>query len=212
MPIVGDIKAILADMLEVVRTRESLGKRRAVWSKWHRQILQWQKDKPLYQRRRRREPQRHLRRFGDRGAPQADQGRLHRRHRRRTVRRIWWRGLFPFELPRSLLTCRAAARWAMGCRLESGPSSPLPTVRSWWSRATADPDEHPGAGHRRAVQRRYQSGDHQPLPGDGASVAGEVLPRRYAYSAMSVPDFVLLAQAYNARLQNRRTPRNWPPQ
>src|SRR5271154_7160624 len=51
VPIVGDIKSVLADMLEVVRTRESLGKRRPIWSKWHQEILQWQKEKPLYEHR-----------------------------------------------------------------------------------------------------------------------------------------------------------------
>src|SRR5271170_1198356 len=51
VPIVGDIKSVLADMLEVVRTRESLGKRRPTWSKWHQEILQWQKEKPLYEHR-----------------------------------------------------------------------------------------------------------------------------------------------------------------
>src|SRR5579863_4699548 len=49
IPIVGDIKPVLADMLEVVRSHESLGKRRADWTRWHQQILQWQKEKPLYE-------------------------------------------------------------------------------------------------------------------------------------------------------------------
>ena len=43
IPIVGDIKSVLTDMLTVVKGRESIGKRRAVWAKWHQQILQWKK-------------------------------------------------------------------------------------------------------------------------------------------------------------------------
>src|SRR6185437_16579155 len=41
IPIVGDIKAVLADMLKIARSRESLGKRKAIWAMWHQQILQW---------------------------------------------------------------------------------------------------------------------------------------------------------------------------
>ena len=39
VPIVGDIKSVLTEMLEVVRSRESIGKRKAGWAKWHKQIL-----------------------------------------------------------------------------------------------------------------------------------------------------------------------------
>jgi acetolactate synthase-1/2/3 large subunit len=49
IPIVGDIKSVLADMLHVVKGRESIAKRRAVWAKWHQQILQWKREKPLYE-------------------------------------------------------------------------------------------------------------------------------------------------------------------
>ena len=36
-------------MLTAVKGRESIGKRRADWTKWHQQILQWKKEKPLYE-------------------------------------------------------------------------------------------------------------------------------------------------------------------
>ena len=42
-------------MLEAVKGHESIGKRRAVWAKWHQQILKWQKEKPLYENNKRGE-------------------------------------------------------------------------------------------------------------------------------------------------------------
>src|SRR5271170_1671459 len=49
IPIVGDIKSVLTDMLTTIKGRESIAKRHADWTKWHQQILQWQKEKPLYE-------------------------------------------------------------------------------------------------------------------------------------------------------------------
>ena len=49
IPIVGDIKSVLTDMLTTIKGRESIAKRRADWAKWHQQILQWKKEKPLYE-------------------------------------------------------------------------------------------------------------------------------------------------------------------
>src|SRR5271170_6542446 len=49
VPIVGDIKSVLTDMLTTIKGRESIAKRHADWTKWHQQILQWQKEKPLYE-------------------------------------------------------------------------------------------------------------------------------------------------------------------
>ncbi len=50
IPIVGDIKSVLADMLVQIKSRESIGQRRAEWTKWRQQIMQWQKERPLYER------------------------------------------------------------------------------------------------------------------------------------------------------------------
>src|SRR5260370_20790622 len=49
IPIVGDIKSVLTDMLTQIKGRESIGQPRAEWTKWHHQILPSQKEKPLYQ-------------------------------------------------------------------------------------------------------------------------------------------------------------------
>src|SRR6202035_5028845 len=49
IPIVGDIKSVLTEMLELVQQRESFGQRKAAWTKWHNEILQWKRERPLYE-------------------------------------------------------------------------------------------------------------------------------------------------------------------
>src|SRR5271170_4686506 len=49
VPIVGDIKAVLTDILKEVRSREGIAKHKAKWAKWHQDILQWKRERPLYQ-------------------------------------------------------------------------------------------------------------------------------------------------------------------
>src|SRR6202035_247763 len=48
VPIVGDIKSVLSEMLALGRARESIGKRKPGWAKWHQQILEWKRERPLY--------------------------------------------------------------------------------------------------------------------------------------------------------------------
>lgn len=47
IPIVGDIKEVLNEMLRRVKSQESLAPRQALWAKWHQQIMQWKAEKPL---------------------------------------------------------------------------------------------------------------------------------------------------------------------
>jgi acetolactate synthase-1/2/3 large subunit len=49
VPIVGDIKNVLADMLKIVQSRESIGRRKQDWARWHQQILTWKRERPLYE-------------------------------------------------------------------------------------------------------------------------------------------------------------------
>src|SRR5271155_536771 len=49
VPIVGDIKAVLTDILKEVRSREGIAKHKAKWAKWHQDILQWKRERSLYQ-------------------------------------------------------------------------------------------------------------------------------------------------------------------
>ena len=47
IPIVGDIKGVVQEMLKKVKSQESLAPRQQLWTEWHRQILQWKAEKPL---------------------------------------------------------------------------------------------------------------------------------------------------------------------
>ncbi len=198
VPIVGDIKSVLADMLEVVRTRESLGKRRPIWSNWHHEILQWQKEKPLYEHRNASE---HISAVsvieeldnltkGD-CIVATDVGQ----------HQMWVAQLFPFERPRSLLTSGGLGTMGYGLPAGIGAKFAAPDRRvvvvsgdgsiqmNIQELATAvqynvDIKVVIMNNHFLGMVRQWQEKFYQ---------------ERYSYSAMSVPDFVLLAQAYGAK-------------
>ena len=200
VPIVGDIKAVLADMLEVVRTRESLGKRRPIWSKWHQEILQWQKDKPLYERRN-GEANNHV-------SAVSVIEELHNLTRGDCIvatdvgqHQMWVAQLFPFERPRSLLTSGGLGTMGYGLPAGIGAKFAAPdrqvVVVSGDGSIQMNIQELATAvqygvdikviimnNHFLGMVRQWQEKFYQ---------------ERYSYSAMSVPDFVLLAQAYNAK-------------
>ena len=200
VPIVGDIKAILADMLEVVRTRESLGKRRAVWSKWHQQILQWQKDKPLYERRNGQ---------GHNGISAVSViEELHKLTRGDCIiatdvgqHQMWVAQLFPFEaaaLAAYLGRLGHDGLWTAGWNrgqfaapdrqvvVVSGDGSIQMNIQELATAVQYNVDIKVVImnNHFLGMVRQWQEKFYQ---------------ERYSYSAMSVPDFVLLAQAYNAK-------------
>ena len=39
---------VLTEMLELVRAREIFGQRKAAWSKWHNQILEWKRERSAH--------------------------------------------------------------------------------------------------------------------------------------------------------------------
>jgi acetolactate synthase-1/2/3 large subunit len=198
VPIVGDIKPVLADMLEIVRTRESLGKQRPVWSKWHQEILQWQKEKPLYERRNGTE---HV-------SAVSVIEELHRLTKGDCIvatdvgqHQMWVAQLFPFERPRSLLTSGGLGTMGYGLPAGIGAKFAAPDRRvvvvsgdgsiqmNIQELATAvqynvDIKVVIMNNHFLGMVRQWQEKFYQ---------------ERYSYSAMSVPDFVLLAQAYGAK-------------
>ena len=199
VPIVGDIKAVLSDMLEVVRSRESLGKRRAVWSKWHQEILQWQKEKPLYERRNG---------TGDGHVSAVSViDELHKLTGGDCVvatdvgqHQMWVAQLFPFERPRSLLTSGGLGTMGYGLPAGIGAKFAVPDRRvvvvSGDGSIQMNIQELATAvqynidlkviilnNHFLGMVRQWQEKFYQ---------------ERYSYSEMSVPDFVMLAKAYNA--------------
>ena len=200
IPIVGDIKSVLQDMLAIVRSRESIGKRKATWAQWHQQILQWKREKPLYENGNHKER--------DSVSPLHVIEEMHNLTKGDCIiatdvgqHQMWVAQTFPFERPRSLLT--SGGLGTMGYGLPAGIGAKF-----------AAPDRNvivvSGDG---SIQMNIQE--------LGTAVQYNVdikviilnnyflgmvrqwqehfYAERYSYSAMSVPNFVKLADAYGAR-------------
>ena len=201
IPIVGDIKSVLADMLNVVKGRESIAKRRAVWAKWHQQILQWRREKPLYENGNGPRP-------GDSVSPIHVLEEMHTLTKGDCIvatdvgqHQMWVAQLFPFEKPRSFLT--SGGLGTMGYGLPAGIGAKF-----------AAPD-------RKVVVVSGDGSIQMNIQELGTAVQYKVdikviilnnyflgmvrqwqekfYQERYSYSAMSVPNFVMLAEAYGAR-------------
>ena len=201
IPIVGDIKSVLADMLTVVKGRESIAKRRATWTKWHQQILQWKREKPLYENGNGKRP-------GDAVSPIHVLEEMHGLTKGDCIvatdvgqHQMWVAQLFPFEKPRSFLT--SGGLGTMGYGLPAGIGAKF-----------AAPD-------RKVVVVSGDGSIQMNIQELGTAVQCKVdvkviilnnyflgmvrqwqekfYQERYSYSAMSVPNFVMLAEAYGAR-------------
>ncbi len=200
IPIVGDIKSVLADMLTVVKGRESIAKRRATWTKWHQQILQWKREKPLYENGNGKRP-------GDAVSPIHVLEEMHGLTKGDCIvatdvgqHQMWVAQLFPFEKPRSFLT--SGGLGTMGYGLPAGIGAKF-----------AAPD-------RKVVVVSGDGSIQMNIQELGTAVQYKVdvkviilnnyflgmvrqwqekfYQERYSYSAMSVPNFVMLAEAYGA--------------
>ncbi|HLX37684.1 MAG TPA: thiamine pyrophosphate-dependent enzyme, partial [Candidatus Binataceae bacterium] len=201
IPIVGDIKSVLADMLTVVKGRESIAKRRTAWTKWHQQILQWKREKPLYENG-------NGPRQGDTVSPIHVLEEMHGLTKGDCIvatdvgqHQMWVAQLFPFEKPRSFLT--SGGLGTMGYGLPAGIGAKF-----------AAPD-------RKVVVVSGDGSIQMNIQELGTAVQYNVdvkviilnnyflgmvrqwqekfYQERYSYSAMSVPNFVKLAEAYGAR-------------
>jgi len=200
VPIVGDIKAVLTDMLDAVRARESIGKRKAVWAKWHQQILEWKRERPLYENGNHKER--------DSVSPLHVIEEMHRLTKGDCIiatdvgqHQMWIAQLFPFERPRSLLTSGGLGTMGYGLPAGIGAKFAAPERRvvvvsgdgsiqmNIQELATAvqyniDIKVVIMNNHYLGMVRQWQEKFYQ---------------ERYSYSEISVPDFVMLAKAYNAK-------------
>jgi acetolactate synthase-1/2/3 large subunit len=200
VPIVGDIKSILTDMLAIVRSRESIAKRKATWAEWHQQILQWRRDKPLYENGHSKER--------EAVSPMHVIEELHNLTKGDCIvatdvgqHQMWIAQLFPFEKPRSLLTSGGlgtmgyglpagiGAKFAAPDRnvvVVSGDGSIQMNIQELGTAVQYNVDikviilNNYFLGMVRQWQERFYA-------------------ERYSYTAMSVPNFVKLADAYGAR-------------
>jgi acetolactate synthase I/II/III large subunit len=200
IPIVGDIKLVLTDMLKVVKSREGIAKRKPAWAKWHAQIQQWRKDRPLYENSRDGK--------GDAVSPMQVLEEMHALTKGDCIvatdvgqHQMWVAQLFPFEKPRSLLT--SGGLGTMGYGLPAGIGAKF-----------AAPDRRvvvvSGDG---SIQMNIQELGTAVQYGVDIKVVilnnyflgmvrqwqEKFYAERYSYSAMSVPNFVKLADAYGAR-------------
>jgi acetolactate synthase-1/2/3 large subunit len=197
VPIVGDIRAVLLDMLQVVKSREGIAKRRPLWNKWHQQILEWRKEKPLYEKKN-----------GKDVSPINVIEELHNITKGDCIvatdvgqHQMWVAQMFPFEKPRSFLTSGGlgtmgyglpagiGAKFAAPDRrvvVVSGDGSIQMNIQELGTAVQYDVDVKVVIlnNHFLGMVRQWQE---------------KFYDERYSYSAMSVPDFVKLADAYGAK-------------
>jgi acetolactate synthase I/II/III large subunit len=200
VPIVGDIKSVLSDVLKEVRSREGIAKHKAKWAKWHQQILQWRREKPLYQN-------------GDHSARETVSP-IHVIEEMHTLTKgdciiatdvgqhqMWIAQLFPFERPRSLLT--SGGLGTMGYGLPAGIGAKFAAPDRKVIVVSGDGSiqmniQELGTAVQYGVDIKVVILNNRFL-GMVRQWQERFYDERYSYSAMSVPDFVKLADAYGAR-------------
>ncbi|HVN89850.1 MAG TPA: biosynthetic-type acetolactate synthase large subunit [Candidatus Binataceae bacterium] len=200
IPIVGDIKSVLQDMLTVVRSRESIAKRKATWAKWHEQILRWKREKPLYSN-------------GDYKARESVSPfyvieELHTLTKGDCIiatdvgqHQMWIAQMFPFERPRSLLTSGGLGTMGYGLPAGIGAKFAAPdrnvVVISGDGSIQMNIQEL-GTAVQYNVDLKVIILNNYYL-GMVRQWQEKFYAERYSYSAMSVPNFVKLADAYGAK-------------
>ena len=200
VPIVGDIKSVLTEMLEVVRQRESIGKRKAVWAKWHKQILEWKRDRPLYE--------------NGKDAARESVSPLHVIEEMHKITKgdcivatdvgqhqMWIAQMFPFERPRSLLT--SGGLGTMGYGLPAGIGAKFAAPDRTVVVVSGDGSiqmniQELGTAVQYNVDVKVVILNNYFL-GMVRQWQERFYQERYSYSAMSVPNFVKLADAYGAK-------------
>jgi acetolactate synthase I/II/III large subunit len=200
IPIVGDIKSVLTEMLSVVQSRESIGKRKAGWAKWHKQILEWKRERPLY------ENGNHAER--ETVSPQHVIEEMHKITKGDCIvatdvgqHQMWIAQLFPFERPRSLLT--SGGLGTMGYGLPAGIGAKFAAPDRTVVVVSGDGSiqmniQELGTAVQYNVDIKVVILNNYFL-GMVRQWQERFYQERYSYSAMSVPNFVKLADAYGAK-------------
>jgi acetolactate synthase-1/2/3 large subunit len=200
IPIVGDIKSVLTDMLTTIKGRESIAKRRGDWSKWHTQILQWQRDKPLYEN-------------GKEGrkdgliSPMQVLTELHNITGGDCIlatdvgqHQMWAAQMFPFENPRSWVTSGGLGTMGYGFPAGIGATFAAPDKRVVVISGDGSIQmniQELGTAVEYNVDVKVIIMNNYFL-GMVRQWQEKFYYERYSYSAMSVPNFVKLADAYGA--------------
>jgi acetolactate synthase I/II/III large subunit len=200
VPIVGDIKTVLDDMLRAIKGRESIARRRPEWQKWHQQILQWKREKPLYEN-------------GKDGrkdglvSPVQVINELHTITKGDCIiatdvgqHQMWVAQMFPFENPRSWLT--SGGLGTMGYGLPAGIGAKFAAPDKTVVVVSGDGSiqmniQELGTAVQYGVDIKVIILNNYFL-GMVRQWQEKFYQERYSYSAMSVPNFVKLAEAYGA--------------
>jgi len=200
VPIVGDIKTVLEDMLRTIKGRESIARRRPEWQKWHQQILQWKKEKPLY------ENGKDGRKDGLVSPVQVIEE-LHQITKGDCImatdvgqHQMWVAQMFPFENPRSWLT--SGGLGTMGYGLPAGIGAKFAAPDKTVVVVSGDGSiqmniQEIGTAVQYGVDIKVIILNNYFL-GMVRQWQEKFYQERYSYSAMSVPNFVKLAEAYGA--------------
>jgi len=200
VPIVGDIKTVLEDMLRTIKGRESIARRRPEWQKWHQQILQWKKEKPLY------ENGKEGRKDGLVSPVQVIEE-LHQITKGDCImatdvgqHQMWVAQMFPFENPRSWLT--SGGLGTMGYGLPAGIGAKFAAPDKTVVVVSGDGSiqmniQEIGTAVQYGVDIKVIILNNYFL-GMVRQWQEKFYQERYSYSAMSVPNFVKLAEAYGA--------------
>jgi acetolactate synthase-1/2/3 large subunit len=197
IPIVGDIKSVLTDMLTTIKGRESIGRRRADWTKWHQQIIQWKKDKPLYENGHR----------GESVSPLDVIAELNNITKGDCIiatdvgqHQMWVAQMFPFEHPRSWLTSGGLGTMGYGLPAGIGATFAAPDKRVVVVSGDGSIQmniQELGTAVQYNVDIKVIILNNYFL-GMVRQWQERFYAERYSYSAMSVPNFVKLADAYGA--------------
>jgi acetolactate synthase-1/2/3 large subunit len=200
VPIVGDIKAVLTDILKEVRAREGIAKHKAKWVKWHQEILRWKRDRPLYQNGNHSER--------DTVSPLHVIEEMHTLTKGDCIiatdvgqHQMWIAQLFPFERPRSLLTSGGLGTMGYGLPAGIGAKFAAPDRRVIVVSGDGSIQmniQELGTAVQYGVDIKVVILNNHFL-GMVRQWQERFYDERYSYSAMSVPDFVKLADAYGAK-------------
>ena len=201
IPIVGDIKSVLSDMLVAIKGREGIAKRRGDWSKWHQQILKWQREKPLYEN-------------GKEGrkdgliSPMQVLSELHAITGGDCIlatdvgqHQMWAAQMFPFENPRSWITSGGLGTMGYGFPAGIGATFAAPDKRVVVISGDGSIQmniQELGTAVEYNVDIKVIILNNYFL-GMVRQWQEKFYYERYSYSAMSVPNFVKLADAYGAK-------------
>ncbi|MGH7812804.1 MAG: biosynthetic-type acetolactate synthase large subunit [Candidatus Binataceae bacterium] len=200
IPIVGDIKSVMVDMIELAKTRENVARKKAEWAKWREQIRKWQAEKPLYANGAEG-------RTDGRVSPVQVMSELYKITKGDCIlatdvgqHQMWAAQLFPFENPRSWLTSGGLGTMGYGFPAGIGAKFAAPDKRvvviSGDGSIQMNIQELATAVEYKVditviVLNNY-------FLGMVRQWQEKFYYERYSYSAMSVPNFVKLADAYGA--------------